>query len=745
MLSTEPDIVEEMEICCPIANGDHNSIIFRIIEETIIDSNKQIVYSYHKGNYSEINRELLSVDWNDRFKNQCAEDMWKELSVNLLESRSKYVPIKITQKGGYPKWITKGIKRKINKRNYLWKKFRNYATYENESKYKTSRNQVTASIRKAKREFELKIAQQIQEDPKAFYSYVRSKSKTKVKVGPLKDQDGNVVSDSKGMSTIFSDYFSTVFTKEDVSNMPIVRQHARVDENCCIENIEVNELRILKAFNGLKENKAAGVDDLNSSFILGSKDGLVKPLEMIFKHSLETGEIPNDWKKANVTAIFKKGSKKEASNYRPVSLTSHVCKILERIIKEDLVSYLESNKLILDSQHGFRNKKSCLTNLLEFTQFVGNKIDAGEPVDVIYLDFQKAFDKVPHERLLLKLGSLGVRGNLLKWIRNWLSNRYQRVVINGEQSEWVEVTSGVPQGSVLGPILFVIYINDLDEKIMSKILKFADDTKLVRGIKSYKDYYELGEDLSKLYKWSEDWQMSFNLDKCKVMHIGVNNNCSSYSMGDRDLGEVDEEKDLGVIINNRFKVDKQCAKVSKTSNRVLGLIYRTFACKNKNIILKLYKSLVRPHLDYCCQAWRPHLVKDVHLLERVQKRATRMIEGCKGMRYEDRLKELKLTTLETRRIRADLLEVYKIVNKLEGVSEENFFERRQVEGMGSGTRGNSCKFFKKRFRIDTGKYVFGNRVVNEWNQLPNCVIQATSVNAFKGRLDTFLGVTRGLK
>src|ERR1700721_2849387 len=189
--------------------------------------------------------------------------------------------------------------------------------------------------------------------------------------------------------------------------------------------------------------------------------------------------------------------------------------------------------------------------------------------------------------------------------------------------------------------------------------------------------------------------MSFNLDKCKVMHIGNNNNLSSYSMGGQDLEEVDEERDLGVIINNKFKVDRQCAKVTKKANQVLGLIYRTFACKNKNIMLKLYKSLVRPHLDYCCQAWRPHLLKDINLLERVQKRATRMIEECKDMRYEDRLKELRLTTLETRRVRADLLEVYKIVNKLEGVNERNFFERRQIEGIAREKRGNSCKFFKK--------------------------------------------------
>ena len=291
-----------------------------------------------------------------------------------------------------------------------------------------------------------------------------------------------------------------------------------------------------------------------------------------------------------------------------------------------------------------------------------------------------------------------------------------------------------------------MYINDLDEHILSKILKFADDTKLAKGVKNIEDSYRLREDLSTLFKWSEEWQMSFNLEKCKVMHIGTKNNKNSYAMGGRILESVDEEKDLGVIMNSMFKFDKQCAKVAKKANQVLGLIYRTFSCKNKSIMIQLYKSLVRPHLDYCCQAWRPHLQKDINLLERVQKRATRMIEECKGMNCEDRLKKVRLTTLETRRIRADLLEVYKIVNKLEGIDEEYLFERRLgKQNDGCVTRENSCKFFKNRFRLDTGKYSFANRVVDEWNQLPDSVIQATSVNAFKGKLDCFLGNTRGLK
>ena len=198
-------------------------------------------------------------------------------------------------------------------------------------------------------------------------------------------------------------------------------------------------------------------------------------------------------------------------------------------------------------------------------------------------------------------------------------------------------------------------------------------------------------------------------------------------------------------MNNKFKVGKQCAKVAKKANQVLGLIYRTFTCKSKKIITQLYKSLVRPHMDYCSPVWRPYLQKDINMLEKVQRRATRMVEGYRGLDYFSRLKGMKLTTLETRRLRADLLEVFKIVNGLEGLSEEYFFEKRQMGRGACGTRRNAHSFFKKRFRLDAAKYSFSNRVVNEWNGLPNSVIQAKSVNAFKGKLDGLFETCQGIE
>ena len=264
-----------------------------------------------------------------------------------------------------------------------------------------------------------------------------------------------------------------------------------------------------------------------------------------------------------------------------------MCKILESIIKDSTVEHLNTFNLINATQHGFRKVRSCLTNLLEYLETVTKFLDEGVPVDVIYLEFAKAFDKVPHARLLKKLEAHGIGGQYAKWIKNWLADRRQRVNINGMVSGWAEVKSGVLQGSVLEPLLFLIFINDIDNGIISKIWKFADDSKICNKVCNEADAETIRGDFRKLFQWSEDWQMLFNIDKCIVLHMGSRNQRGKYEMGGKELKSVKQERDLGVIIHQNGKSSTQCSVAAMKANQVLGMI-------NLSMVKGVVKLPLRP-------------------------------------------------------------------------------------------------------------------------------------------------------
>lgn len=316
-----------------------------------------------------------------------------------------------------------------------------------------------------------------------------------------------------------------------------------------------------------------------------------------------------------------------------------------------------------------------------------------------------------------------------------LSCRKQCVTLNGVSSDWTSVTSGVPQGSVLGPLLFIIYINDLPDVVKSHCKLFADDAKLYKQIANVQDFEAIQEDLFELCRWTLKWQLFFNLNKCKVLHIGQNNPQYSYKMTDMkgtmiDLQCVDNEKDLGIIFQSNLKFDQHISMTVNKANKILGLIKRTFSYLDKNSFLCLYKSLVRSHLDYGDSIWFPVYKKDIRIIENIQRRATRLLPQIKHLSYKERLKELNLSTLMYRRRRGDLIKVFKILNGIDDIAHEEFFQMAD-----STTRGHSKKLFKPRSSKAIRYNSFAIRIVDEWNSLPDDIVTAKSVLQFKTKLD----------
>ena len=663
-----------------------------------------------------------------------AIECWNILKYEIESIIDKFVPFQKQGKRCRKKHLSKEAIRKIMLKQTMWRVYRRTRKDEDYAKYKEALNAATTEIRQSKRSYEQKLACNIKNDSKSFYAYVRSKQNVQDKVGPLEDSAGNIISQGFLMAEDLNGYFSSVFTKEDISSLPVADAKFQGAKSDYLGPLVVTPELVAKKIKAMKDNKSPGVDGIPPKLLMETVEQISIPLARVFNLSLKEGVVPFEWKEANIIPLFKKGSRNKSENYRPVSLTSVICKLLERLIKDHMVEFLVKHKLLNSSQHGFLKARSCLTNMLCFLEEITKWIDVGSPVDIIYLDFQKAFDKVPHQRLLLKLKAHGIGDSITDWIEQWLTDRRQRVVVDGEVSNWKSVLSGVPQGSVLGPILFLIYINDLDDSITSNVLKFADDTKLFRKVNTDGDKQHLQNDLDRLVKWSEKWQMLFNFGKCKCLHTGHRNLNVNYKMGDTVLGTTVKEKDLGVTISADMKVSEQCGIAASKGNQILGLIRRNITYKGKKLIIPLYKAIVRPHLEYCIQAWRPYRKKDIDTLERIQRRATKMIPELRDLSYEERLKECGLTTLETRRLRGDQIEVFKILNGYENIDRNMFFSLKKD----SRTRGHEVKLVKDQCRLDIRKHSFSQRTINEWNKLSTDCVTASSVNMFKNKVDTYL-------
>ena len=401
---------------------------------------------------------------------------------------------------------------------------------------------------------------------------------------------------------------------------------------------------------------------------------------------------------------------------------------------------MKRNKLFSKFQYGFLAGRSVTLQLLYAMEKWTEALDNGEEVDCIYTDFMKAFDRVPHKRLLVKMASYGISDEVCRWVEAFLSNRMQKVVVNGVSSEWEKVRSGVPQGSVLGPVLFLLFINDLPEEAISELLLYADDAKIFKIIRNENDREVLQKDLHAMSIWADKWLLNFHPDKLKKLSISRNEYQVErrYFVGADMVRDVTSEVDLGVCVDRDLNFDENRKIKIKKATRMVGAIRRAFRYLDGKTFVKLYKSMVRCHLENAVSVWSPYLERDIKEMESVQIRATKMIPETKNLNYEQRLRLLKLPTLVYRRHRGDVIEMYKMLSGL--YDEEvlpNLKMRRDHVAGGRENRGHSKQLFITRSKKAVRANFFTQRVAPVWNSLTEDIVTAPSVNAFKNRLDKF--------
>ncbi|MEM7557303.1 MAG: reverse transcriptase family protein, partial [Cyanobacteria bacterium P01_A01_bin.84] len=423
----------------------------------------------------------------------------------------------------------------------------------------------------------------------------------------------------------------------------------------------------------------------------------------------------------------------DPANYRPISLTSNVIKVMGKLVRESLIKFQESNRLITIHQHGFRSKRSTVTQLLECVNDWTSFVDQGQSVDVVYLDFAKAFDTVSHPKLLFKLKRLGIDGELLKWIENFLTGRKQIVRVSNTLSNEAEVRSGVPQGIVLGPVLFIVYINDLVSMVKNSSLKiYADDVKLYVRSDISANRHLLAADLNRIHRWALDWQLQLSVSKCQVLTIGVTNENFLYTVDDIALANLYSLRDLGIILNSKLDYSQHCHHLYKVASAISMNIFRYFKCRNRDFLIKMFKTYVRSKLESSIVIWSSYLKKNIELIEKVQRRFTKRIPGLSNYSYEERLNILNLDTLQHRRIIFDLSLLHKIVHKTVDVQFSSLFEFAKNSRI---TRTSSKRNLKHpRCQKKIRENFFAVRVVKYWNLLDSDSQFETGFNRFRRKI-----------
>ncbi|TRZ23724.1 hypothetical protein HGM15179_003375, partial [Zosterops borbonicus] len=503
---------------------------------------------------------------------------------------------------------------------------------------------------------------------------------------------------------------------------PLKDEKTKVKEDPRHQNLTSGKDRVQNRLRNLKLRKSMGYK-IQPWVLKELAEEVAMPtyLSNIFEKSWQSGGVPTDLKRGNIIPIFKKGDNEEPGNDGSVSLTSVSGKIMEQFFLETMLRHMENNEMVGNSQLGITKVKSCLTNFLAVYHKVTAVVDEGKATGIVSLDLSKG--TIPHDIYVSKMERRGSDGWATGWIKNWLDDHAQSVEVSGAISKWKAVPGGVPQGSVLGLVLFNIFIGDMDSAFQCTLSEFTDDTQMCDAVNMLEAGNNTQRDLVRFERWAEVILMKFNNAKCEVLHLVWGSPKNNFRLGSEWKETSPGEKDLGLLADEQLDMTQQCVLAVKKAVCILGCVKSSVASTSKEVILSLYSALVRPHLEYCVQDWEPQHKKDVEVLEQVQEGVLKLTTGLEHISYEDRLREMGQFSLEKRRVRGYLITVFQYLKGPCKRAKEGVF----TTACGDRTREDGFKLKEVGFSLDIREKVFTVRVVRLWNRLPREVVDSPSL------------------
>jgi hypothetical protein len=702
------------ELCVDECFGtsDHSMISFKLPLHVHLTSTNpgSLKRNYNKANWDLLRKLLQDVDWDLIFCNNELNVVWQNFKTVL----NNCIKASIPYKKRYP-WQVKSSSKIRSALRYTRRCNSNYKTSQSTEtllKLVQAKLYLQELIDEQIDSYENCIIRSLRDNPKVYWSYVNSKLKRKqnslesIKVGD------RTIDDPIAIAETLNEYFYQSFSSV-TSDLSTLRPNTESQPAPTIKNVDINLDVVNSVIRYLPNKRSEDHDGFSYNVIKEGGDILAFQLTRLFRLSFEYGRLPQDWKKSIIFPIKKRATSNTPDSFRPINVTSCFCRVLERILRNSLSKFLIKNRLINKSQHGFLYSRSTTTALLSYSNDLTYALDKGRCIDSAYFDFSKAFDSVRHDYLIKKLITVGISGNLIKWIIDYLTNRTQVVKIKNTMSSEKQVTS-----------------DDVDENIKnSTVIKYADDIRLYRSFnsdsKSQLEHNDLFQnDINALTSWSSIWALKFSRSNMN----------GKYKIDDSVLISKSKEKDLGILFSNKLTFDDHIDSIVKKANRQLGIITKIFKSRRASIIIPLYKTFVRPHLEYNSIIWSPHTKKNDKKIEKIQKRMLKLVNGSKSMTYVQKLKKHSLLSLQARRIKEQMTTVYKIKNNLMDLNFDDFFHMNKY----TKTRGNVFKLLIPKSKTRKRHCFFSCSVIKHWNNLKSNEINVRTLNSFKNNVLRYL-------